>query len=302
MSTAPKPIRIYTLKGPRDQMVLDDGSGLWDLSAYLRLNGRPGDPFELAEDGWFSPTQLESKLPRNGAEGWEPVEAGDDGLPLAELALPLPRSYVGKIVALGKNFKAHAEEFQESVPKEPLFFNKLPETLVPTGSEVQIPAWYTERIDHEVELAVIIGLGGKDFPEEDAMEHVAFFTLANDLTARSLQGQDRKLGYPWFRAKNMDDFCPLGPALVPAEYLDGGQVHLTCRVNGELRQDAKTQDMVVSIPRALAYLSRHFTLNPGDIVLMGTPAGVGPLLHGDQVVCHAPSIGTLTTTILRPQS
>ncbi|MDF1837546.1 MAG: hypothetical protein P1V35_06750, partial [Planctomycetota bacterium] len=115
MSTAPLPIRIYTLKGPRAQMVLDDGSGLWDLSAYLRQNGRPGDPFELSEDGWFSPAQLEDKLPRNGGEGWEPIEPNEEGLPATELDLPLPRSHVGKIVALGKNFKAHAEEFQESV-------------------------------------------------------------------------------------------------------------------------------------------------------------------------------------------
>jgi 2-keto-4-pentenoate hydratase/2-oxohepta-3-ene-1,7-dioic acid hydratase in catechol pathway len=299
MSTPPKPIRIYTLKGPRGVLVLDDGSGLWDLSAFLRQSGRPADLFELSEDGWLSPAQLEEKLPRSGGQGWEAVEANEQGLPVRELALPLPRSAVGKILALGKNFKEHAAEFQEEVPEEPLFFNKLPETLVPSGSEVRVPDWYTQRVDHEVELAVIIGLGGKSFAEEDAMEHVAFFTLANDLTARSLQGKDRKLGYPWFRAKNMDGFCPLGPALVPAEYLDGSRVHLTCKVNGELRQEAKTEDMVVSIPKALAYLSDHLTLHPGDIVLMGTPSGVGPLVNGDEVVCHAPSIGTLTTQIIR---
>lgn len=302
MTTAPKPIRIYTLQGPRAALVLDDGTGLWDLSAYLRQNGRPADLFELSEDGWFSPAQLEDRLPRSGGEGWEPVESTESGLPAADLALPVPMEMVGKIMAFGKNFKAHAEEFNEEVPKEPLFFNKLPETLVPSGSTVEVPAWYTDRVDHEVELAVIIGVGGKAFTEEDAMEHVAFYTLANDLTARTLQGQDRKLGFPWFRAKNMDGFCPLGPALVPVEYLDGSKAHLTCKVNGELRQDAKTSDMVVTIPKALAYLSRHFTLNPGDIVLMGTPSGVGPLLDGDQVVCHAPSIGTLSTTILRPQA
>ncbi len=301
MSTAPDPIRIYTLKGHRASLVLDDGSGLWDLSAYLRRTGRPADLFELSEDGWFSPSQLEDKLPRSGGMDWEQVEANPDGLPEGELCLPVDRDRVGKILALGKNFKAHAEEFNEAVPKEPLYFNKLPETLVPTGSEVSVPAWYTERVDHEVELALIIGLGGKDFPEEDAMEHVAFLTLANDLTARSLQGKDRKLGFPWFRAKNMDGFCPLGPALVPAEYLDGSRVHLTCKVNGELRQEARTSDMVVTIPRALSYLSQHLTLNPGDLILMGTPSGVGPLNDGDKVVCHAPSIGTLTTTILRPQ-
>ncbi|MCA9000689.1 MAG: fumarylacetoacetate hydrolase family protein [Planctomycetes bacterium] len=299
MNTAIEPIRIYTLKGPRSILALDDGTGLWDLSAFLRANGRPADLFELSEDGWFSPSQLEDRLPRKGGEGWEPLEVDGEGLPAMPLALPVPRETVGKILALGKNFKEHAAEFQEEVPEEPLFFNKLPETLVPSGSEVRVRKWYAGRVDHEVELAVIIGLGGSDFAEEDAMEHVAFYTLANDLTARTLQGIDRKKGYPWFRAKNMDDFCPLGPALVPREYLDGAAVHLTCKVNGELRQDARTRDMVVSIPAALAYLSTHLTLNPGDIVLMGTPSGVGPLAHGDRVVCHAPSIGRLDTTILR---
>ncbi|MEZ6021030.1 MAG: fumarylacetoacetate hydrolase family protein, partial [Planctomycetota bacterium] len=230
MQSPPAPIRIFRLADARNTLCLEDGSGVYDLSAYLRSVGRPDDLFELSDDGWFEPASLEPKLPRSGSADWTPVETGPDGLPAAGLALPLPRACVGKILALGKNFTEHAAEFQEAVPEEPLFFNKLPETLVPHKSEVHVPAWYRGRVDHEVELVVVIGLKGRDISEEDAMEHVAFYTLANDLTARSLQGSDRKLGYPWFRGKNMDGFCPLGPALVPAGYLDPYGVELTARV------------------------------------------------------------------------
>ncbi len=299
------PVRIFRLAGARPVWGLHDGTGLYDLSDYLRQAGRPIDLLELAADGWFSRDQLESKLPRAHAEGaapWKPLACTEAGLPEAPLALPFPKENVGKILALGKNFQAHAAEFQEEVPAEPLVFNKLPETLVPSGHQVSIAPWYTGRVDHEVELAVILGVDGLGITREDAMEHVAFYTLANDLTARSLQGADRKLGYPWFRAKNMDGFCPLGPALVPADYLDPNGLRLTATVGETVRQDASTKDMVVTIPHAIEYLSRHMSLNAGDILLMGTPAGVGPLEDGDVVSCHTGAIGTLETKILRPQA
>ncbi|HPF13462.1 MAG: fumarylacetoacetate hydrolase family protein [Planctomycetes bacterium] len=302
MNHPPLPVRILRLTGPRRRWVLDDGTGLYDLSEFLRQSGRPDDLFELAQDGWFGPEQLEAKLPRSGNTTWQPIEAGPDGLPKEGLGLPLARESVGKILALGKNFRAHAEEFHEAVPEEPLFFNKLPETLVPSGTPVKVPGWYRGRVDHEVELAVVIGLKGRDISIDDAMEYVAFYTLANDLTARSLQGSDRKLGYPWFRAKNMDGFCPLGPALVPQGYLDPNNVALTASVGSEVRQSANTSDLVVTIPEAIAYLSRHLTLHPGDLILMGTPSGVGALEHGDVVICRGEPIGTLTTPIERPES
>ena len=274
---------------------MDDGTGLFDLTEFLRRSGQPNDLLELAADGWFGAEALADRLPRAGRTDWVAHPAQPDGLPQGALGLPLPAASVGKILALGKNFSAHAAEFQEAVPEAPLFFNKLPETLVPSGTTVRVPQWYAGRVDHEVELGVVIGVEGYAIAEEDAWEHIAFYTLANDLTARSLQGADRKLSYPWFRAKNLDGFCPLGPALVPADFLDPDSVRLTAHVGGEARQEACTSDMVVSIPTALAYLSRHLTLRPGDLILMGTPAGVGPLQDGDVVVCEASGIGRLET-------
>jgi 2-keto-4-pentenoate hydratase/2-oxohepta-3-ene-1,7-dioic acid hydratase in catechol pathway len=195
----------------------------------------------------------------------------------------------------------HAAEFREAVPEEPLFFNKLPETLLPNGASVRVQPWYDGRVDHEAELCVVIQKAASCIPAARALEHVAGYTVANDLTARSLQGQDRELKYPWFRGKNMDGFCPLGPCFVPRDYLDTSDSRVQCKVNGVLRQDASTKDFVVGIPQALEWLSKHLTLRPLDLVLMGTPAGVGPLSDGDLVECSITGIGTLATHILRPR-
>ena len=125
--------------------------------------------------------------------------------------------------------------------------------------------------------------------------------VANDLTARTLQGIDRERRHPWFRAKNMDGFLPLGPCFVPRDFLDVSDLRVTCTVDGELRQDARTRDWIVDLPHALAALSRHLTLRTGDLVLMGTPAGVGPLSDGATVVCAVEGIGALATRIRRPR-
>ncbi len=294
----PAPVRFYTLAA--GGLVLDDGSGLWDLEAFLSGAGRSTDLVDLFEDGWMEASQLEPRLPRAGAKEWLPY-AGPvkDRVPL-ELAVPVDPARVGKVLALGKNFRAHAAEFGEEVPAEPLFFGKLPETLVPSGATVEVPAWCAGRVDHEAELALVIGLGGRDIAPADAFEHVAGYTVANDLTARDLQRADRDRGFPWLRGKNLDGFLPLGPCFVPRDFLDVSDLRVSAHVNGELRQDATTRDWVVPVPEALAWLSKHLTLRPGDVVLMGTPAGVGPLLDRDEVRCEVTGIGTLATTIHRP--
>ena len=219
--------------------------------------------------------------------------------PGAELLPSVDPRTVGKIVCLGKNFHAHAAEFGEEVPDDPLFFTKLSETLTSHGAEVRVPAHYTGRYDHEAELAVVIGTGGADIAKEDALSHVAGYTVANDLTARHLQGADREKGWPWFRAKNFPGSCPLGPCFVPASELDASDLAITCHVNGELRQDSRTSLMVVPIDRAVAHLSTYLPLNAGDLILMGTPAGVSPLEDGDSVTCAIEGIGELSTTIRR---
>lgn len=283
--------------GPAALVLEVDGRAL-DLSAWIASEepGAPRDAAGLLASGFFARKTLERALARGA---WREVAAP------AQVLVPIEPERVGKILALGKNFKEHAAEFGEQVPEQPLFFNKLPETLMPNGATVRVPNWYTARVDHEVELAVIIGKLGYEIAERDAMQHVAGFTVANDLTARTLQGDDRKLKYPWFRAKNLDGFCPLGPCIVPRDFLDTSDLRLTARVvhragEAEARQSASTRDLIVTIPQAIAWLSQHLTLRPGDIVLMGTPAGVGPLVDGDEVVCSIDSIGELRTRIARP--
>ncbi len=290
------PPRIY--RGKR--LVLQQGGAFWDLGAFLERRGQPTHLVDLFETGWLDGSSLEPLLPSNQPEPWQPLDPEEEAALLRAPALPIRPRAVGKILALGKNFRAHAEEFGEKVPSDPLYFNKLPETLVPSASTVSPPPGYTDRLDHEVELAVVIGLGGREIAAEDALDHVAGYTLANDLTLRTLQGRDRREGRPWLRSKNFDGACPLGPCFVPRDFFDPSRVHLTCHVNGELRQDASTEDWVVDLPRAIAHLSAHMSLYPGDIILTGTPAGVGPLVDGDRVVCAAPGIGELVTLIQRP--
>jgi len=301
MQGAHPTVRVFRLTGGR--LVLDDGQGRYDLTQHLERRGLPTDLVELCETGWFDGSSLGPNLPTAQPDAWAPFvpEAGREGDANApgDVLAPFTPRQVGKVLALGKNFHEHAAEFGEAVPEEMLFFNKLPETLAPHRGITGVPAWFTQRVDHEAELAVVIGLTGKDIQLEDSLDHVAGYCVANDLTLRTLQGDDRKKGHPWFRSKNADGFLPLGPCFVPRDFLDLADLRVTAHVNGEPRQDASTKELVIDVPRAIAELSRHMTLRAGDIVLMGTPAGVGPLVDGDEVVCAVTGIGRLSTRIRR---
>lgn len=299
--TGGPPPRVYRRRQGKSRLVLEEGGTAWDLSDYLTRRGRPTELLDLFELGWFDDTELSGLLPSRDPSGWQALPEEEAEALRRSPGLPIDPALVGKVLALGKNFHAHAEEFGEEVPDDPLFFSKLPETLVPSGTTVSPPTQYAGRLDHEAELAVLIGLGGRDVAVEDALDHVAGYTVANDLTLRSLQKGDRDQGRPWFRAKNFDGACPLGPCFVPRDFLDASDLRVTCHVNGEPRQDARTRDWVVDLPHALAHLSRHMTLNPGDVVLTGTPAGVGPLEDGDRVVCAVEGIGELVTLVTRPR-
>jgi len=176
-----------------------------------------------------------------------------------------------KIICVGRNYAEHAAELGDTPPAEPLLFGKFENTLIGPGEPIVIPREAT-HVDAEAELAVEIGVSGRRIARDDALEHVRGYRVANDLSARNLQYTDKQ----WMRAKGFDTFCPLGTRLVPvAELGDGSGLRVTQRLNGELLQDGNTRDLIFDVPFLVAYVSNVLTLDPGDLILTGTPPGVG---------------------------
>lgn len=191
-----------------------------------------------------------------------------------------------KIVCVGRNYGAHAKELGNEVPKEPLLFMKPPSSLLAPGGTLLLPP-ESERVEHEAELAVVIGTRGRRIPVARALDHVFGYTIACDVTARDLQKKDGQ----WTRAKGFDGFCPVGPEVVQG--VDPGSLGVRLRVNGQTRQDGNTRDMVFDVATLVAYISNVMTLEPGDLILTGTPEGVGPLVDGDSVEVEIEGIGVL---------
>ncbi len=249
--------RILTENGP--QFVIVEGDQLYALS---------GDPFQ----GKFSP-----------------------GDPLGSMATAtwLAPCVPSKIIAVGRNYVEHAREHGAEVPSEPLIFLKPPSAVIGPGSPIRLPP-QSRQVEHEAELAVVIGRRGKDIPEREAWAYVLGVTCGNDVTARDLQRRDGQ----WTRSKGFDTFCPLGPWIVthlsPEEI---SNAEILCRVNGEIRQRGNTREMVFPIPALIAYISSVMTLEPGDVILTGTPAGVGPLRPGDWVEVEIQGIGVLRNPV-----
>jgi 2-keto-4-pentenoate hydratase/2-oxohepta-3-ene-1,7-dioic acid hydratase in catechol pathway len=207
-------------------------------------------------------------------------------LPLEKVRLLAPLS-PGKIVCVGKNYAAHAAEHGSEVPELPLLFLKPPSSVISPGEPIQLPP-QSKEVEHEAELAVVIGQRGRWISAQQAAQFILGYSVALDITARDLQRSDGQ----WTRAKGFDTFCPLGPWIETE--LDPADAMLTCTVNGQLRQMASTRDMVFSVPELVAFISSVMTLEPGDLILTGTPAGVGPLVAGDQVTAEVEGIGQLT--------
>lgn len=202
-----------------------------------------------------------------------------------------------KILCLGRNYKAHAEELGNVVPEEPLFFSKSPSAIIAHEQKIKLPK-NVGRVDYEGELAIIIGKSAYQISEKYADDYIAGFSILNDVTARDLQKSDIKEGKPWFRSKSYDTFCPFGPYLIPKDCInDANDLELEVRVNGERKQFASTSQMIFKISKIVAYLSKHLTLQPGDIIATGTPEGVGSLQVGDVVECEISQIGTLKNPV-----
>jgi 2-keto-4-pentenoate hydratase/2-oxohepta-3-ene-1,7-dioic acid hydratase in catechol pathway len=228
-------------------------------------------------------------------------------IPLDEVKLlaPVPRPS-RNIFCVGKNYKSHAREFAKSgfdssaagevIPEYPILFSKAPECVIGHGEPILIDPKVSTAIDYEAELGVIVGRAGRGISRESAMDHVWGYTIINDMTARDLQARHKQ----WFLGKSLDTFCPMGPWAVTADELDLSNTTIKCWVNGELRQEANTKDLIFDVPEIISTISKGFTLLPGDIIATGTPAGVGIgfdppkyLVPADRVRIEVVGIGVL---------
>ena len=223
------------------------------------------------------------------------IQPADQQLRLADVRLLAPVIPRSKVVAIGKNYAAHAAEMGGELPAEPLMFLKPNTSVVGPGDPVFYPP-QTQNLHYEGELAVVIGRICRDVPAEQATDVVFGYTIANDVTARDLQASDGQ----WSRAKGFDSFCPLGPwietDLDPHDFEAGRAVQT--HLNGDLKQDGSTKDLIFDIPTLIAHISSVMTLLPGDVVLTGTPEGVGPMEVGDEVEVSIAGIGTLTNRVV----
>jgi len=214
-----------------------------------------------------------------------------------------------KIVALGLNYLEHIKEsqsvcvknFTDEIPTEPILFPKTPNVLIGPEEPIILPAFLHDynfpdcRTDHEAELAIIVKERIKNVRAEDAMQHIFGFTCFNDISQRNLQKSDKS---GWYRGKSLDTFGPIGPVIVPSELIgDPQNLDIQCRLNGKIVQSSNTKHMIFKIPEILAFVSKNFTLEKGDIIITGTPSGVGPLKNGDVVEVEIENIGVLKNPV-----
>jgi 2-keto-4-pentenoate hydratase/2-oxohepta-3-ene-1,7-dioic acid hydratase in catechol pathway len=268
------------------------------LAALLR-EGRVYDIWGEA----FAGTPHEERTVLALLQGGLLTEVGaveDDGVPVEGVDLLPPIGRPGKIICIGLNYREHAEEAGLDAPETPTFFAKFTNSLVRPGGTAKLPEW-SAKVDYEAEVAFVIGDRAKDVPEQSAMEHVAGYTLLNDLSARDYQFKTPQ----WMPGKVFDGAAPCGPALVtPDEAGPHDAIEIELTLNGERMQKSSTADLIHSVPALVAYLSQLMTLEPGDLISTGTPAGVGStrdpkvwLKPGDEVVVSSPQLGVLETRL-----
>ena len=244
---------------------------------------------EAARYGWV----LENKVGPIEGDIYGEFRRLEALTPLTDIKLLAP-AQPSKILCIGRNYAEHAKENGSEVPKEPLLFLKAPSAVIGPDEPIVLTP-LSNQVEHESELVLVIGKQAKNVPEDKAWEYILGVTCGNDVTARDLQRSDGQ----WARAKSFDTFCPLGPWIVthlrPQDICDSG---VTCRVNGEMRQMASTREMMFGPARLVAHITAAMTLWPGDIIMTGTPAGVGPLKAGDVVEVEVEGIGALRNPVV----
>eukprot|EP01102_Stenamoeba_stenopodia_P010042 TRINITY_DN2982_c0_g1_i1.p1 TRINITY_DN2982_c0_g1~~TRINITY_DN2982_c0_g1_i1.p1 ORF type:complete len:246 (-),score=53.37 TRINITY_DN2982_c0_g1_i1:143-790(-) len=202
-----------------------------------------------------------------------------------------------KIVAIGRNYVAHAKELNNPLPAKPFFFLKPTTSYLLQPNPIVLP-YPGIIIHHEVELGIIIGKKGKDIPEKDALDYVGGYTIALDLTARQEQDDAKNARLPWTIAKGYDGFCPVGDFIPKEKIPDPQDIVVKLTVNGVVKQNESTKLMITKIPEMISFISRIMTLEPNDLILTGTPAGVGPIAEGDELVISIPNISEATFKVV----
>ena len=287
------------------------------IAAYKR-SGVPGVGVVNEDAETLTPFELSPKDASNGIQylidqqnQGNTAPLTNDKLPLADLVLdaPIPRPK-RNVFCVGKNYFEHAHEFansgfdssaaQGSVPEHPIVFSKVPESVTATNTDVEYDPGVSEAIDYEVELAVIIGKTGRGIDVEEALDYVWGYTIINDITARDLQGRYSQ----WLIGKSQDTFCPMGPFAVTRDTLELADTRVCSRLNGELRQDSNTGLLIFDVPTIIKTIAEGITLQPGDVIATGTPAGVGIgfsppsyMQHGDVIEAEIDGIGVLRNTL-----
>lgn len=267
---------------------------------------KPGASADLLSDmlaflqGGEAAQQAAGEVLEWAASGDE-VEGQSFAYALADVKIGPPVPNPGKIVCLGRNYADHSHEQNLEPPKSPILFVKFSSSVIGPGESITWPADASQKVDYEAELAVVIGRTARNVPAEEAFDYVAGYTIADDVTARDVQKADGQ----WIRGKSFDTFCPMGPYLVtPDEVGDPEQLSIRCRVNGDLRQDSNTGHLVFGISELIAFITKTASLLPGDVILTGTPGGVGVhmdppvfLKPGDEVEVEIEKLGVLRNPV-----
>lgn len=227
-------------------------------------------------------------------------DADGDEYALETVSLLAPVASPTNLIGVGLNYAGHAAEGGYDVPEEPVFFAKSPSSITAPGSAITKHE-RVSNLHYEGEFAFVVGKEASNVSETDAMDHVFGYTAANDVTARDIQLADLDAANPWFRSKSMNTFTPIGPWVVPADgSVDPRSVGIETRLNGEVVQSSNTDDLVFDVANVVSYISSFVTLKPGDVVLTGTPAGVGEMQPGDTVAVSAEGVGTLKNSVSAP--
>jgi 2-keto-4-pentenoate hydratase/2-oxohepta-3-ene-1,7-dioic acid hydratase in catechol pathway len=240
---------------------------------------------ETPRYGWI----MENKVGAIDGDPFGEYHRLEAEIPLSDIRLLAPVQ-PSKIICIGRNYAEHAREHAAEVPKVPLIFMKPPSSIINPGDTIILPS-QSQQVEHEAELVMVIGRRGRNIIAEEAKDYIFGYTIGNDVTARDLQNLDNQ----WTRAKGFDTFCPFGP-WVDTDF-DPSDAVITCKVSGQPRQMASTRDMVFNVGMIIAFISSVMTLEPGDIIFTGTPAGVGPLKAGDVVEVEIEGIGKLSNPV-----